>query len=208
MKRTILVLTILLWAVAGVASAVAQPYGTSGDPLQSALEYNRTNQASTWVNPDTGGSGSVVPVKTFQNVQGQPCREFQETIVIGGREEQGYGTACRQPDGTWRIVTAERSAPPTVERHTTVYPREAPRTYYRPYYPHGYYDPWGYGYPYWYPFSLSIGLGYVYHGGHFHGGHRHGGHFRGGHFNRGHRFGGHRHGGHFGDGRRHRGRRR
>lgn len=201
MKRMIFVLTMLLWVVAGISFA---------DPLQSALEYNRTNQASTWVNPDTGGTGSVVPVRTFQNAEGRPCREFQETIVIGGREEQGYGTACRQPDGTWRIVSGEEAAPPTVERHTTVFLREAPRTYYnRPYYPYGYYDPWwGYGYPYWYPFSLSIGLGYGYHGGHYHGGHRHGGHFRGSHFDRGHRFGGHRHGGHFDGNLRHRGHRR
>jgi hypothetical protein len=86
MKRITLVLTVLMWAALGSSAAVAQ------DPLQSALENNRTNQASTWVNPDTGESGTVVPVRTFENAQGGPCREFQRTIVIGGREEQGYGT--------------------------------------------------------------------------------------------------------------------
>lgn len=32
------------------------------------------------------------------------CREYSGTITIDGREERSYGTACLQPDGTWRIV--------------------------------------------------------------------------------------------------------
>jgi hypothetical protein len=35
---------------------------------------------------------------------GQECREYQSTAVINGQPEQTVGTACRQPDGTWRIV--------------------------------------------------------------------------------------------------------
>lgn len=33
-----------------------------------------------------------------------PCREFQQTVTIGGRAEPAYGTACRQVDGSWRFV--------------------------------------------------------------------------------------------------------
>lgn len=32
---------------------------------------------------------------------GQYCREYTETVEIGGRRESGYGTACLQPDGSW-----------------------------------------------------------------------------------------------------------
>lgn len=32
------------------------------------------------------------------------CREYSGTIVIDGVEQRSYGTACLQPDGTWRIV--------------------------------------------------------------------------------------------------------
>lgn len=32
------------------------------------------------------------------------CREYSGTITIDGRQERSYGTACLQPDGTWRIV--------------------------------------------------------------------------------------------------------
>jgi surface antigen len=32
------------------------------------------------------------------------CREYQSQVVIGGRRQTAYGTACRQPDGTWRTT--------------------------------------------------------------------------------------------------------
>ena len=32
------------------------------------------------------------------------CREYTQVFEIGGEREEGYGTACRQPDGTWQIV--------------------------------------------------------------------------------------------------------
>ncbi|GGF25595.1 hypothetical protein GCM10011611_34590 [Aliidongia dinghuensis] len=34
----------------------------------------------------------------------QTCREYQSTIQVNGQPQQSYGTACLQPDGTWRIV--------------------------------------------------------------------------------------------------------
>lgn len=32
------------------------------------------------------------------------CREYQTTTIIDGRPQPTYGTACLQPDGSWRIV--------------------------------------------------------------------------------------------------------
>ncbi len=72
----------------------------------SALEKTATGQTSTWVNPDSGNSGTYTPVKTYQTDNGQYCREFQQTITVGGRTEDAYGTACRQPDGSWKIVNS------------------------------------------------------------------------------------------------------
>ncbi len=57
-----------------------------------------------WNNPDSGNSGTVTPVRDGTTSNGLYCREFQQTITVGGRTETAYGTACRQPDGTWRIV--------------------------------------------------------------------------------------------------------
>jgi surface antigen len=71
---------------------------------QAALESSRTGQTSTWRNPDTGHSGSYTPTKTYENASGQYCREYQEKVVIDGKTHSAYGTACRQPDGSWKIV--------------------------------------------------------------------------------------------------------
>jgi surface antigen len=57
-----------------------------------------------WNNPESGNYGTITPVRDGTSASGQYCREFQQTITIGGRREQGVGVACRQPDGTWRIV--------------------------------------------------------------------------------------------------------
>jgi hypothetical protein len=32
------------------------------------------------------------------------CHAYQTTVTVGGVPRQVYGTACRQPDGSWRIV--------------------------------------------------------------------------------------------------------
>jgi len=72
---------------------------------QNTLEATPTGQTTTWVNPDSGNQGSYTPVKTYQADSGQYCREFQQTITVGGQTESGYGTACRQEDGSWKIVS-------------------------------------------------------------------------------------------------------
>ena len=70
---------------------------------QRAFEQNQAGQASVWQNPDSGNSGSITPTRTYQINNGQYCREYRQMIVIGGEQQQAYGTACRQPDGTWQI---------------------------------------------------------------------------------------------------------
>lgn len=71
---------------------------------QRTLESAPSGQATTWSNPDSGHSGTVTPVRTYQAPSGQYCREFQQTVMVGGESQQAYGTACRQPDGSWKIV--------------------------------------------------------------------------------------------------------
>lgn len=65
------------------------------------LEAVRTGVPSTWRNPDTGYQYSVTPTRTSTTAAG-PCRDYTINALIGGRQETVYGTACRQPDGTWR----------------------------------------------------------------------------------------------------------
>lgn len=77
----------------------------AGETCQRALESGRSGQAAQWRNPDSGNYGTITPQPAVQTPQGY-CREFQQTIVVGGKPQQGYGTACRQPDGSWKIISS------------------------------------------------------------------------------------------------------
>jgi surface antigen len=68
-----------------------------------SLEYGRTGEASTWRNPDSGHYGSVTPTRIYQERGGNYCREFTQTVIVNGQQQEGYGRACRQPDGSWKI---------------------------------------------------------------------------------------------------------
>jgi surface antigen len=71
---------------------------------QVAMETAPVGTTTTWVNPDSGHSGTVTPVRTYQAMGGQYCREYQQSVTVGGQVQNGYGTACRQPDGSWKVV--------------------------------------------------------------------------------------------------------
>ncbi len=71
---------------------------------EGALEKNPSGTTSTWRNPDSGHSGTVTPTDTYYNAQGQPCRTFDSVINVDGRQERVTGRACRQADGSWRVV--------------------------------------------------------------------------------------------------------
>jgi len=71
---------------------------------QTALETGQPGQPLPWRNEQSGASGTVVPRNYYQTANGTYCREFQQTITVGGQTQQGYGTACKQPDGSWKIV--------------------------------------------------------------------------------------------------------
>ena len=58
----------------------------------------------TWNNPNNDHSGTITPTRDGYSNTGNYCREFNQTVTIGGKTQDAYGVACRQPDGTWRIV--------------------------------------------------------------------------------------------------------
>tara|TARA_B110001454_G_C12569419_1_gene371254 strand:- start:271 stop:765 length:495 start_codon:yes stop_codon:yes gene_type:complete len=104
-----------IWMILGVASGalIGNNIGAqlderdrllAGQTIQQTLELGPDQSQGQWNNPNTGNSGTVVPTATHTGSTGQPCREFITTVKIGGVEQQGYGTACRQADGSWKIV--------------------------------------------------------------------------------------------------------
>ena len=70
----------------------------------SALESTPSGTTTNWRNPDSGNSGTTTPTRTYLAQTGEYCREYEQTITIGDKTQEAYGTACRQPDGNWKII--------------------------------------------------------------------------------------------------------
>lgn len=106
-----------LWATgAGVllGALIGSEVGSSLDRAdQAALERNTRLawQPSTpigspivWDNPNNGNRVEVTPIREGRDsYTGGYCREYQQSIIVNGRSQQAYGTACEQPDGSWKI---------------------------------------------------------------------------------------------------------
>ena len=97
-------------AIAGtiIGGAVGKHVGRSMDDTDrmktaQAFESAPSGTPTTWRNPNTGVQYTVVPQPTYQTAQG-PCRDYTMDSVIDGKPEKLRGTACRQPDGSWRVA--------------------------------------------------------------------------------------------------------
>lgn len=105
-----------LWATgAGVllGALAGSEIGRSLDKADMAYAEQANNRAYsapvgetiTWNNPQSGNYGSVTPTKDGYSASGRYCREYQQTVTVGGKAQSAYGTACQQPDGSWEIVS-------------------------------------------------------------------------------------------------------
>ena len=97
---------IIIGSLAG--SMIGQQIGESMDDTDRMMaartlnEY-RTGESRTWVNPDSGYRYTLTPTRTHEHRNG-PCREFRLDAKIGNQSDQElYGTACLQADGSWLI---------------------------------------------------------------------------------------------------------
>lgn len=78
--------------------------------VSQTLERVPDGQPVVWQNPNRHGTTtptrqSITPVRTWQTNSGRYCREYVTTGTIGRQVQEVYGTACRNPDGTWQIVS-------------------------------------------------------------------------------------------------------
>ncbi len=69
---------------------------------QNTMENAAIGRVSSWSNPNNGHFGTITAIKTFQ-ADGTYCRQYKQTINIDNKKHDDSGTACRQPDGTWKI---------------------------------------------------------------------------------------------------------
>lgn len=95
---------IILGSLAGAAVGGSVGHSMAEtDRLKTAqtLETVRTGIPSSWRNPDSGNQYRVVPTRTYDTPEG-PCRDYSIDAVIAGKKDKVFGTACRQPDGSWQ----------------------------------------------------------------------------------------------------------
>jgi surface antigen len=69
------------------------------------LEHAEDGQAIRWNDPNDGRRYQVMPTRTIETDTGRYCREYTTTSVVGGKVQEVYGRACRQPDGSWQLVS-------------------------------------------------------------------------------------------------------
>lgn len=98
-------------AVGTMAGAfIGNQIGASLDRADAAYLNQATQQAlvsghsTQWQNAQNGHYGGVSIAKSYQSSHGEYCREYQQVVTINGQQQKAYGTACRQPDGSWQIV--------------------------------------------------------------------------------------------------------
>ena len=71
----------------------------------NALQFGRVGAPRNWQG-DKGQSGNVT-VGPYVRVNLIDCRDFTNTVVIGGQSYVKKGTACREADGHWTVNGAK-----------------------------------------------------------------------------------------------------
>ncbi|NCX93578.1 MAG: glycine zipper 2TM domain-containing protein [Gammaproteobacteria bacterium] len=80
--------------------------------MQGALSNVDSNKTVAW-NNDQGVHYTFTPTtptvtdQTSVNGTKRYCREFIQTATIEGKQQQMYGKACRQEDGSWQVVDSK-----------------------------------------------------------------------------------------------------
>lgn len=132
--------------------------------VQDALENNRTGEARSWTNEETGHHGSVTPLRTFKTSSGTDCRDYQQIVTISNRAHTSLDTACRRADGGW--ASTNYAHPADIWSYVRLRDSDDPIYAERRYYDHPHYGYGGYygHYPgrHFWPrsrFGLSFGFG-------------------------------------------------
>ena len=97
---------VLLGALVGseIGSSLDRADRTYANQAISRAHSAPVGETVTWNNPESGNRGSYTPVREGTSSAGRYCREYQQTVYVGGKEQQAYGQACQQPDGSWEVI--------------------------------------------------------------------------------------------------------
>ncbi len=68
------------------------------------LEHTPDGRSIGWRNSDNDFAYLVTPKAAFQTGDGRTCRNYVTEVWIDNQQQQASGTACRQPDGSWKVT--------------------------------------------------------------------------------------------------------
>jgi surface antigen len=60
-------------------------------------------ETAAWRNPNTGSNGTITPLRTYLDGDGQICRDYAAMIEVDGERYDGEETACRNAVGAWVV---------------------------------------------------------------------------------------------------------
>jgi hypothetical protein len=81
--------------------------GILGYTLGNVLQHNANSQ-TYYPEPAPAPAPTVNRYETsYANNSCLQEREYRSKIMVGGKQVEGYGTACLQPDGSWRYGPAQ-----------------------------------------------------------------------------------------------------
>jgi surface antigen len=96
------------WADADTLAALTAPDKTMDRQAENRAFVAPVAQQITWHNPDSGvaggHAGTITATREFYAPNGTYCREFLQTLTLGGQKLQGRDKACQKPDGSWNIA--------------------------------------------------------------------------------------------------------
>lgn len=72
--------------------------------FNQTFEHAPDRKTITWNNTRQGAEYQVTPTKTVRTRSGAYCREYQAKASVRAKIVDTYGTACRQPDGSWKLI--------------------------------------------------------------------------------------------------------
>ena len=73
--------------------------------MESAITTTPVGSQAQWTNQQTDITYKVTPTKQYKTASNQYCREYTTSVKVDGQWQNAYGKACRQSDGSWKMVS-------------------------------------------------------------------------------------------------------
>jgi surface antigen/Ni/Co efflux regulator RcnB len=71
----------------------------------NGFNAGRPNAKYEWRNPNNGNYGEFQVRDYYKDPDGFRCANYTQRIYVNGRPETASGRACKQPDGSWAIMS-------------------------------------------------------------------------------------------------------